>query len=86
MSNPTELIFIGNCQKLIDDFNKCNKVIIGKEDIKIKEGTVKFKYAFQEWSYYPVSFECKDNIEAPNGKFIAGDFLGSYGYMRKIIL
>jgi hypothetical protein len=34
-------------------------------------------------------FECKDNIEGPNGIFIAGDFMnyscGSYGYMRKII-
>jgi hypothetical protein len=37
MSNPTELIFIGNCQKIIDNFNTCNKVMIKKEDIKVKE-------------------------------------------------
>jgi hypothetical protein len=83
MSTPTELIFVGNCKQLIDNFNICNKAIIKKEDIKVKGGTVNFKYASQEWGYYPITFECKDNIEGPNGNFTAGDFLGSYGYMRK---
>lgn len=85
MSTPTELIFVGNCQKIIDNFNTCNMSIIKKEDIKVKEETIKFKYASQEWGYYPITFECKDNIKGPNGNFIAGDFFGSYGYMRKIL-
>ena len=64
MSNPTELIFVGNCQKIIQII--LIHVIIKQENIKIKEGTVKFKYAYQEMSYYPVSFEYKYNIEDPN--------------------
>jgi hypothetical protein len=87
MSKPTELIYIGNCQKLIDDFNTCKKTIIKREDIKVKKGTKPIIFTLQEWSYYPVSFECKDNIEGPVGKFIAGNFInylsGYYGHMIK---
>jgi hypothetical protein len=56
MSTPTELIFVGNCKKIIDNFKTCNKLIIKKADINVKEGTVNFNYASQEWGYYPVTF------------------------------
>ncbi len=90
MSKSTELIYIGNCQKIIDDFNNsCNinkKVIINRQDIKVKKGTQQLVFPVQEWGYYPVSFECKDNIEGPVGNFLAGDFMnhgiiGSTGYI-----
>jgi len=87
MSKPTELIFVGNCQNIIEKFNACNKIIIKREDIKVKKGTQPLIFPIQEFKYYPVSFECKDNIEGPNGTFKAGEFIdysfGSYGYMEK---
>ena len=84
MLKPTELIYTGSCKELLDAFNKTNKISIKRENIKIKEGTLKFQYAVQEWGYYPVSFQCNDNVEQPKHEVVAGDFMGSFGYMRKI--
>ena len=84
MLKPTELIDTGSCKELLDAFNKTNKISIKRENIKIKEGTAKIQYAVQEWGYYPVAFQCIDNIEPPKYKVVAGDFVESFGYMKKI--
>jgi hypothetical protein len=91
MSNQTELIYIGNCKNIIDDLNislYTKKIVINREDIKVKKGTKELISPVQEWGYYPVSFDCKDDIESPSGNFIAGDFMhhsfGCYGYMSRI--
>jgi hypothetical protein len=90
---PEELIYTGNCKKIIDDLNKSlhmnKRVIINRKDIKVKKGTQELLFPVQEWRYYPVSFECADNIEGPVGNFLAGDFVqlgifgSNIGYMIK---
>lgn len=74
MLEPTELIYTGSCKELLDAFNKTNKILIKRENIKIKEGTLKFQYGV--WAYYPVSFQFNDNVEHPKYEVVAGDFMG----------
>lgn len=83
-SQKTELIFVGNCSDLINSFKKTFKVCINEQNIKIKEGTPEFSSIYEKWSYYPLTFQCTDNIEPPTGTYIAGDFLFSTGYIKKI--
>jgi hypothetical protein len=86
---PTQLIYTGNCKNITEDLNNSlkNFVLIQREDIKVKKGTVDLEEYFRP--YYPVvSFECKDNVESPSGKFIIGDFgcnsFDCHGVMRKL--
>ena len=88
MSKPAELIYIGNCKDIIEDLEKSANVIIRRSEIKEKKGTRQLIFPVQEWLYYPLSFECKDNIYIPKGKYIAGDFrthnsFENYGYIKK---
>lgn len=88
MSKPTEIIYIGNCKNLIEDLNKSTNVLIKRNDIKVKKGTMPFIFPIQEQLYYPISFECKDEIDQPKGKYIAGEFINYinkefYGYIKK---
>ena len=81
---PTELIYTGNCQKIIEALQKSEKVYIEQKKITIKEGTSAFKSFYDEWRYYPVTFMCTDNIDSPNGNYAAGDFMYSIGYLKKL--
>ena len=80
----TELIYTGNCQKIIEALEKSKKVYINQNKITIKEGTRAFKSFYDEWKYYPVTFICTDNIDFPFGNYVAGDFMYSIGYLKKI--
>lgn len=81
---PTELIYTGKCKEIIDAFEKTNKVYVNQKNITIKEGTKEFSSFYDEWRYYPVTFNCTDNLELHKGTYFAGDFMYSLSYIKKI--
>ena len=79
----TELIYTGKCQEIIDVFKKSNQVYVNRKNITIKKGTTEFSSFYDEWIYYPVTFNCTDNLELSKGTYLAGDFMHSTGYIKQ---
>lgn len=82
MSNPTELIYVGDCNELLEKFMKSRSkmVEVKRDELKVKKGTQQLLYPVQEWGYYPLHFECKN---APEGEYIAGDIFRGHGIIKK---
>ena len=78
----TELIYTGNCQEIIDVFKQSNQVYVNRRNITIKKGTTEFSSFYDGWRYYPVTFNCTDNLEPSKGTYLAGDFMHSTGCIK----
>jgi hypothetical protein len=79
----TELIYTGKCKEIIDGFKQSNLVYVNRKNITIKKGTPEFSSFYDEWRYYPVTFNCTDNLEPPKCTYLAGDFMHSTGCIKQ---
>lgn len=85
MVSSTELVYVGNCADLVRKLQQTGCAYVHVNNIVMKENTAPFRSEYDKWRYYPLSFKCSDNI-VPVGTYVAGDFMNSVGYIKKITL
>lgn len=83
----TQLVYSGSCAEVLRKLDAATNgrvLLRDDEHIQIKHGTMPFQQYYELHQFYPVAFQCNDNVKPPKGRFMAGNFSGNFFTLKRV--